>query len=289
MKLVFLHGFTGSPGSLRWVTEALRGARGDEGRHRVGANPLPLENHRGADAAILEQVSGSGRVQVLAPPLVGHHGGPSAACRFEEEVERIVRLIDEAKLGQVHLLGYSLGGRLALGVALRAPELLCGLSLIGVSPGLDDPRARAERREADEGWCRLLAERGLGAFIEAWSALPLWDTQRGLVAERLTHQRRERERHTAEGLVTSLRSVGLGQMPGYSSALEKLRLPVSLMVGALDSKYVALAERMQRALPRASLHVVPRAGHNLLIEAPEQVAAVLGRQTVYRCRPQISN
>ncbi len=133
------------------------------------------------------------------------------------------------------------------------------------------------RREADEHWCRLLTERGLGAFIEAWSAQPLWDTQRGLMPERLRHQQRERERHSAEGLVTSLRSVGLGHMPGYSSALGGLDLPVSLMVGALDAKYVALAEHMQRALPRASLHVVPRAGHNLLLEAPEQVAAVLAR------------
>lgn len=242
MELVFLHGFTGTPASLRWVEQAL-GAR---------------------------------LARVFAPPLVGHHGGPSEPCRFEDEVERLARQIDGARLRGAHLLGYSLGGRLALGVALRAPELFRSLTLISASPGLDTEAEREQRRQADERWVTLLTERGLTAFLEAWSALPLWDPQRGLAAERLLHQQQERARHEALGLATSLRSVGLGRMPAYLSALPRLSLPVALLVGALDSKFIALGERMQRALPNASLGVVPNAGHSLLIEAPEAVAQVLG-------------
>lgn len=240
MKLVFLHGFTGTPDSLRWVRQAL------------------------------PQTS-----EVLAPVLLGHHGGPSEPYTFEEEVARLAALIDAEGFRGAHLLGYSLGSRVALGLLVRDPKQFTTATLVGVHPGLDSDAAREQRISADQGWRDLLERQGLTAFIRAWTTLPLWDTQRELDAERLQSQQRDRLSHSALGLSCALSSLGLGQMPYYASSLYTLKLPVHLVVGELDQKFRDVAGRMLPALPNASLHCAPGAGHNVLLEHPEFLAQVL--------------
>jgi 2-succinyl-6-hydroxy-2,4-cyclohexadiene-1-carboxylate synthase len=243
---VLIHGFSGSPASF----EALVG---DLARHHP-------------------------RVPVLRPALLGH-GAQFAAnvTRFEQEVDRLARLIARKGFAGAHLCGYSLGARLSLGLIARHPFLFAGATLIGVHPGLGDVRERALRVGSDERWCQRLRVGGVAAFLDAWEAQPLFATQRALPAATLAEQRRVRASHSAAGLERSLRVLGLGQMPDYRGVLRVARLPVRLLVGEADTKFSALARGLARGAPGVALDSVPGVGHNLLVESREHVVSVLVR------------
>ncbi len=251
MDIVFLHGFTGTPGSFRWVREAL----------------APLD------------------VRVFAPVLVGHDGGPQERCTFEAEVERLSREIDENGFRGAHLVGYSLGSRVSLGLLMHDQAQFASATLVGLHAGLESEAARKQRIQADEGWCELLERQGITAFIRAWVTLPLWDSQQSLSDEKLQAQARDRMSHSAAGLACSLRSLGLGQMPAYVDRLHTLKLPVQLVVGELDQKFREVAQRLVRTLPRARLHIAEGAGHNVLLERPDFIAQVL-RSADTSCPPE---
>jgi 2-succinyl-6-hydroxy-2,4-cyclohexadiene-1-carboxylate synthase len=244
--LVLVHGFTGSPASF------------DELAAWLGVRAV-------------------GR-RILRPALLGHAAcaGP-APLHFEQEVDRLALEIQRAGMIGAHLCGYSLGARLCLGLLARYARLFSAATLIGVHPGLASASERAARVGADERWCELLAREGSVSFSRAWEAQPLFDTQRRLPEDRCETQRRIRRRHAASGLCRALRVLGLGQMPDYRGVLRSQPLRVRLVVGALDAKFLALAEQLAGAAAQVELEIVPAAGHNLLLEAPEQLAAVLIR------------
>jgi 2-succinyl-6-hydroxy-2,4-cyclohexadiene-1-carboxylate synthase len=247
--VALLHGFTGSPDSFHDIARALA----------------------------------AGGVTVKAPALIGHAGADDPRVDgFESEVGRIA---DELHLegSGIHLVGYSLGGRIAVGLLCRYPELFAGATLISAQPGLPTEVERAARRRADERWCEMLERDGLGAFIGAWEALPLFASQAALPEDVRAAQRADRLRHTAAGLARSLRLCGLGQMPSYWDTLGQLTVPTTLVVGEQDEKFVAIAERMLERLPAAALTVVPGAGHNLLLEKPREVLDVI--ETALRGAP----
>jgi 2-succinyl-6-hydroxy-2,4-cyclohexadiene-1-carboxylate synthase len=239
--LVLLHGFTGTPRSFDRIV-GLLGAR-----------------------------------SALVPFLTGH--GPEPLARvdgFEAEVDRLARLVRGARLPPARLVGYSLGARLALGLLVRHPTLFADAVLVGAQPGLAEESQRAARRQADEEWCRVLEGRGIDAFIAGWQAQALFASQAGLPAARLEDQRRERLTHTAAGLIHSLRSTGLGVMPCYAERLQSIAHPVRLVVGELDAKFRALGDDMACTMPHARLDVVPSAGHNIVLERPAALAALIG-------------
>ncbi len=207
-------------------------------------------------------------------PLVGHGAAPSGRG-FTDEVRRLWALVDEVTTGSVEIFGYSLGARLGLAMALDRPDRVDRAVLVGVHPGLESPAEQEARRASDAVWQALLRAEGVTAFADAWQAQPLFATQARLDEALLAEQRRERITHDAEGLATSLEHTGLGVMPAFWDDLAGLTVPVDLVVGALDPKFLALAARAERALPRGRLTVVPGSGHNVLLEAPEAVAAVI--------------
>jgi 2-succinyl-6-hydroxy-2,4-cyclohexadiene-1-carboxylate synthase len=213
-------------------------------------------------------------LRAAEPALSGHAAGlpvPAGWC-FDEEVTRIGAEI--TALGEpVHLLGYSMGARLALAVATRQP--VARLTLVGVNPGLEEEAARADRRARDEVWCRLLEERGIEAFARAWEDQPMWASQAALPAEVRARQRAERTAHDPRALSAALRALGLGAMPPLWGALATLGAPVDLVAGALDPTYAGIARRMAARLPRARVTVVDGAGHNVLLERPDALAALV--------------
>jgi 2-succinyl-6-hydroxy-2,4-cyclohexadiene-1-carboxylate synthase len=240
----FLHGFTGSPGSFDAVTRSLT------------ARPLVVET----------------------PALLGH-GAPDDedVGDFRGEVERLARRLATRFPDPVHLVGYSLGGRVAVGLLCRHPELFSSSTLISAQPGLADVGARIDRRTADESWCGLLETQGLEAFVDAWERLPLFATQAALPSSVRGGQRAERLSHSPAGLVRSLKTCGLGEMPSYWGELSAVQVPTTLVVGERDAKFVAIAEQMCAKLPACHLVVVPGAGHNVVLERPEAVAALVDR------------
>jgi 2-succinyl-6-hydroxy-2,4-cyclohexadiene-1-carboxylate synthase len=203
-----------------------------------------------------------------APILGGHLGEPPSAD-FWSEVTRLAALVPDA----TRLFGYSLGGRLVLGLLARFPRRFVHAVVVSAHPGLCSEAERARRRSEDERWIRLLQRHGVARFVADWERQPLWHTQRRLPVSLLAAKRRERLAHTASGLAGSLRSVGLGQMPDLRPALAETACVVELLVGAEDPAYVALATELCTILPQGRLRVADAAGHDLLLERPDFCSA----------------
>jgi 2-succinyl-6-hydroxy-2,4-cyclohexadiene-1-carboxylate synthase len=208
----------------------------------------------------------------LAPTLGGHLDEPASAD-FWAEVERLAALDPAA----TRLFGYSLGGRLALGMLARYPGRYERAVLVSAHPGLRTEVQRSERRGQDDRFVRLLRERGLVEFVSAWEGEPLWRTQGALPEAIRAVKRRERLSHTPEGLARSLISVGLGQMPDLRPELARVASKVDFLAGALDTKFVALGQELCSIMPRARLTVAKTAGHDLLMERPEFCSGFLSQ------------
>ena len=194
---------------------------------------------------------------------------------FHDEVDRIARLATAAGR-PIHLAGYSMGGRVALAVARHRPEQIARLTLVSIHPGLEDPAQAAERRAADERWCQLLERGGIAAFVAAWQEQPMWHSQGALPGEVRARQQQARLGHAPAALAAALRALGLGAMPNLWPDLPALPMPVDWVAGSLDPKYVELAERAAGRTPRGTTIIIPGAGHNVLLERPDQLSRALG-------------
>lgn len=206
--------------------------------------------------------------QTLAPDLRGH--GTSAAVRpvdVPHVVADVAALADEAVL-----CGYSMGGRIALHTALAHPRRVRRLVLVSATAGIEDHGELAQRRAADEALAAGLERDGLEAFAARWAAQPLFA---GLAPEAAAAAHADRLRNDTAGLAAALRGLGTGVMEPVWHRLGELRMPVAVLAGERDAKFLAIARSLAGALPAATLTVVPGAGHALHLEAPEAVAGAL--------------
>ncbi len=208
------------------------------------------------------------RHRVVRVDLPGHGGSAGVRTGFAEAAA----LLGEAG-GRAAYVGYSLGGRLCLRLALDRPGLIRALVLVGASPGIADPAERAARRAADEARATELERDGLERFLERWLAQPLFAT---LPSERAG--RVARLANTPAALAASLRLHGTGTQAPLWERLGSLRPPVLLLAGALDRKFAGLAERMAAAIgPGARVALVADAGHAAHLERPEEVGRLIER------------
>jgi 2-succinyl-6-hydroxy-2,4-cyclohexadiene-1-carboxylate synthase len=200
-----------------------------------------------------------GRYRCFAPDLPGHG---DASERRPASFDAVAAYLGALTPERFTLCGYSMGGRLALDFAVRHPERVERLVLIGATPGIADEAERAERRKADLALADRIEEIGLEAFVGEWSEQPLFAGQPRGVRELA---REDRLRSTAAGLAAALRGMGTGAMtPRWD------RLPdATWIVGEHDEKFRAIAERAGTPV------VIPNAGHAAHLEAPEAVAQVL--------------
>jgi 2-succinyl-6-hydroxy-2,4-cyclohexadiene-1-carboxylate synthase len=169
------------------------------------------------------------------------------------------------------LCGYSLGGRVALHVALAAPEQVRRLVLVSSTAGIEDPAARARRRASDRRLADELHGVPLERFIAHWGSQPLFAEDPADVRELASADQR---RNRADGLAAALRGIGTGEMDPLWGSLAELAMPVTVIVGARDHKFQALGRRMVDSLRDAELVVVP-GGHRLPLESPRAVAQAL--------------
>ena len=177
---------------------------------------------------------------------------------------------DEPPPAAAALVGYSMGGRLALHAALAEPGRWRALALVGVSAGVDDPGAR---RAADEELAAWIERSPIEQVVERWERQPVFATQ---PPELVAAQRPGRLSHDPARLARLLRTAGQGAMPPVWDRLPELELPVLCLAGALDERYVAAGRRMASLLPRGTLRTIPEAGHAPQLEAPDALAAELG-------------
>lgn len=217
-----------------------------------------------------------GSIPFIAPDLIGHGGtdAPSDPSRYTMEVATadLFALCQQLKLPPVHLVGYSMGGRLALYIALTYPVMVARLTLESASPGLATESEQAERRAADEALADQIEANGIEWFARMWEHLPLFAHQSDTVQAAL---REVRLKQSPKGLANSLRGMGTGAQPSLWDRLPELTMPVDLIVGALDTKFVAINQQMAARIPDCRLHVVEGAGHSVHQEQPESVARIL--------------
>jgi 2-succinyl-6-hydroxy-2,4-cyclohexadiene-1-carboxylate synthase len=204
-----------------------------------------------------------GRYRALAPDL---GAGP-----WEDELDRLEALAPAA----FALAGYSMGGRLALALALRRPERVRRLVLVSASAGLADRDERVARHASDEALAARIEAIGADAFAREWGAQALFAGQPEAVAA-AAHE--DRMRRSAADHAAQLRGLGTGIMPPLWDRLGELAMPVTLVVGERDAKFRAIAERMRERLPHAAVVVVPGAGHAAHLEVPGAVAEAIGAE-----------
>jgi len=242
--LLALHGFTGGAGTWAGLAPALEGVR-------LVAVDLP----------------GHGRSPLPPPP-------PEA---LPETVRALAGLLDRLELHRVAVLGYSLGGRVALHLALAAPDRVGALILESTTAGIEDPEARARRAAGDGALAAEIEREGLERFVARWEELPLFATQACLPDRIRAVQRRVRLGHLPAGLAAALRGLGQGACPPVWDCLAEVTMPTLVVAGALDTQYAAIARRLASSLPRARLAVVDGAGHATHLERRETFAALVSR------------
>ncbi len=170
------------------------------------------------------------------------------------------------------LVGYSMGGRLALHAALRRPHSLSGLVVVGASAGIEDAAAREERRSADERLAAWMERHSIEEIVETWEGLPVFAGQSRELREWL---RPGRLSHDPVELASLLRTAGQGALPPVWERLGEVTCPALLVVGESDDDYVQAAYRMAESLPRGSARLVPGAGHAPHLEQPELFGRLL--------------
>lgn len=204
------------------------------------------------------------------PTVVGHEPDHAPADVTFYTMHGCVRqILDDAPKGPFDLLGYSMGGRVALHLTLRAPERVRRLALIGATPGLEDPDDAATRRHADEALARRIEHEGVDAFLAFWRTVPIIASQERIDPKVLREMRARRARRLPHGLANSLRGMGTGAMAQVWERLPELMCPTWLVTGAEDEKFDAIAARMAELIPNATHLRIPDAGHSAHLERPD--------------------
>jgi 2-succinyl-6-hydroxy-2,4-cyclohexadiene-1-carboxylate synthase len=231
----------------------------------------------------------SGRRWVV-PDLRGHgetRTRPGAPCTMDACTADLEMLWDLLGIGRTHLVGYSMGGRLALHIAARRPERLLSLLTIGAHAGLDE-EARAGRLMGDEALARRIEQDGLEAFVNYWGSLPLFAGLERRGPSFVAQVRAERMGNTVAGLACSLRGMGAGVMQPLWDDLAHVSVPCTFVAGQLDHGYVASARRLAASVPNGRIEVVLRAGHSVHQERPEAFARVLAAHLATATAPESS-
>jgi 2-succinyl-6-hydroxy-2,4-cyclohexadiene-1-carboxylate synthase len=230
--LVFLHGFLGSLDDWNFAVDHL------------SSNYYCLR----------VDLPGHGQSR-LADPV--HYSIPYTA-------RLLVELLDRLKMPQVNLLGYSMGGRLALYLAVHYPDRFLKMILESASPGLENSREQKQRQEQDERLAQALEKKGLEPFLREWYNLPLFQNLSSLPA--FTEMFQRRLHNDPLDLARSLRQMGTGSQPSLWSRLPEVQLPVLILAGEKDQKFCDLAIQMCERNSQFRMSVVEGCGHTIHFE-----------------------
>jgi len=242
--LVLLHGFAGT----RHTWEEVAAHIGRQGAGQQGYRPLALDL-----------------------PGHGEAAGAESPITFEGSVEHVLAGCPE----RFALAGYSLGGRIALQVALAAPERVSRLVLVSTTAGISDPAERAERRDADRRLADELERVPYETFIARWRAHPLFARDPPSVSALAVAEHR---RNRPDALAAALRGLGTGEMDPLWHRLSGLEMPVLVIVGERDEKFRALGDRLLALLGNGRLLTAP-GGHVLPLESPAALATAFAERS----------
>jgi len=213
---------------------------------------------------------------VILPEMVGHGGSgiPDrvGAYGVDQMAAHVSTLCDRLDHPEFDLVGYSMGGRVALTLACNEPSRVRSLALIGASAGLADESERRQRRAADDALADRIERDGLGGFVDEWLSGPLFATQHRLGANHMATARDQRLGNDPHGLAMSLRGGGTGAMEPLHDHLADCEVPTLVIAGADDTKFSAIAESLAAVMPRSAVALIADSGHAAHIEQPAAVA-----------------
>lgn len=208
--------------------------------------------------------------QLIKVDILGHGqtDSPIEANRYqmEEVVEDLRKLLEQLQINQAHVLGYSMGGRLALSYAITYPNMVLSLILESSSPGLKLEQEKKDRIKSDEKLASFILNEGMKAFIDYWENIPLFQTQFSLPNETRAQIRKQRLQNNPIGLANSLRGMGTGSQPSWWDKLHALKVPVFIICGELDLKFCRISQDMDHHLLNSHVYIVPKAGHAVHVE-----------------------
>lgn len=248
-------------------------------------NPPVLFLHgflgRGMDWQRVAKVLARGYFCIM-PDLPGHgknifHPRPeemNTRLSFKRLNKDLCTLLDSLSLRQTHLVGYSMGGRAALYFAIHYPESVLSLALESASPGIKNSDERRARRREDDWRAEMILSGGIEHFVDHWYTLPLFhslhsypDVRMQTIAQRKVNQ--------AISVAKVIRDLSPGRQPVVWDHLPSLEMPVLLISGGLDEKYVALGRQMNAHIPRSLWKIIPASGHTSHLEQPEFFSSLL--------------
>jgi 2-succinyl-6-hydroxy-2,4-cyclohexadiene-1-carboxylate synthase len=218
------------------------------------------------------------RWSVLTPDLPGHgnnlNGDLHTPLTFDRLVDELAEILDTRKIARLALVGYSLGGRLALHFACRFPQRVACLVLESSSPGILEADERARRLEEDRQRANVIMQEGLPVFVERWYRQPLFASlqQRPDLLTKVQHAARQNDPRWMAKVIYELSP---GRQTPLWDCLPRLKMPALLIAGEQDKKYSALMAEMAIRLPHAHLVIAPRAGHNVHVEQAEWYRTLL--------------
>ena len=240
--IVLLHGFTGDAGSMLSIAEQ-----------------LPADRPK------------------LLIDLVGHGRSDAPEALFAYDmasiVDQLLSIFAAYPERHIDLVGYSMGGRIALATAVRAPRFFRSLTLLSAHPGIEDPSSRAERYTLDQHRAEQIESDGVESFMRSWLRLRIFEPLlRGWTTDDFEDEIERRRKASAVGLANSLRATGAGSMTPMWTELGQLDCPVLCLAGELDETYVGIARQTATRAVAGCSGVITGAGHALHLENPEQVA-----------------
>ena len=208
----------------------------------------------------------------LAVDLPGH-GETTVAdvslYRMENCAAGLVEFIDQLGIRKCHCAGYSMGGRLALYLAVNFPERFASIVIESASPGLKTPEERAARIEHDAELIDRLETGDFHQFLTDWYSQPIFASL-SEHEERFAQLFRQRMDNHPPGLALSLRMMGTGVQPSLWHRLDEIEVPILSMVGELDLKYVGIANEMSLLCRRMERRIISDSGHNTHFEKPRE-------------------
>lgn len=217
--------------------------------------------------------------KLIIPDIIGH-----GKTESPEEIERykiesaaadIITLIDQLGIDQIDLLGYSMGGRLALTISILYPQRVRKLILESASPGLESEVERTQRRMKDGKLANFIKEHGITSFVDYWEAIPLFSSMNSLPIPLKKSIREQRLANTPNALVNSLVGMGTGSQPSWWGKLNRIPCEVLLITGEKDEKFCGIAKRMQAEMKNAHLIEINDCGHAIHVEQKEKFGTIV--------------
>lgn len=217
--------------------------------------------------------------QVIRFDIIGHGQSDSPSQLMEYTIESqaavIKEILSNLQISKVPILGYSMGGRLAISFACMYPNLVSSLLLESTTAGIEELNERLNRKKQDEQLAKKIATEGIEKFVDYWEGISLFTSLKKLPKEKLDYLRNQRLTNTQQGLMNSLLMMGTGSQPSWWEEIKNFHFPVLIIVGQEDQKFCAIAKKLQSKIKNARIEVINDVGHMIHVEKPQIFGTII--------------